>query len=34
LKSNTLWLKVTNRGQTRFNPPSGGGQYVIQGVLK
>jgi len=34
LKPNTLWIQITNTGQTPFNPPSDGGKYIVQVVLK
>ncbi|MFN8489879.1 MAG: Calx-beta domain-containing protein [Caldilineaceae bacterium] len=34
LKQNTLWIRVTNNGQTAFNPTGGAGQYELQVVLK
>ncbi len=34
LKPNTLWIQVTNTGQTPFNPLSDGGKYIVQVILK
>ncbi len=34
LISSTLWVQVTNTGQSPFDPPSGGGQYTLQVILK
>jgi hypothetical protein len=34
LKPNTLWIQITNTGQAPFNPPSDGGKYIVQVVLK
>jgi len=34
LKPNNLWIQITNTGQTPFNPPSDGGKYIVQVVLK
>lgn len=33
-KPNVLWLKITNKGETRFEPPAEGGKYTIQVILK
>ena len=34
LRPNTLWIQITNVGQSPFDPPSGAGQYTLQVVLK
>jgi hypothetical protein len=34
LKPNTLWIQITNIGQSPFYPPGGSGQYVLQVILK
>ncbi len=33
-KPNVLWLKITNKGGSRFDPPSGKGNYSVQVMLK
>jgi len=34
LRTNTLWLKVSNRGQAAFEPPGGVGHYAVQVSLR
>jgi peptidoglycan hydrolase-like protein with peptidoglycan-binding domain len=33
-KSNTLWVQITNTGETTFTPPGGRGEYALQVILK
>lgn len=34
LRHNILWIEVSNTGDRDFNPPTDGGQYVLQVLLK
>ncbi|MCX6064797.1 MAG: hypothetical protein NT121_03460, partial [Chloroflexi bacterium] len=34
LQKNILWIQITNKGQSKFLPPDGGGKYTIQVILK
>lgn len=33
-RPNALWIEVTNKGQTSFDPPGGTGLYTLQVILK